>query len=531
MAKLRIHEQPNRHYKPRPENIYTYPAYLLRLHNQPSSHANSNPKFQSTKTLYSIMDHQNEMNNPSSSSSSSYYNFYQSEFQNPIPNPQFHHFPSATNASAPPDPSLYYSSDYVSTYYPNDHQNATVHNHDSSYQSYDPNSMPSWYNHQNQNQNQTAVRFDDYGRPISSVSAGGNNDTEVVKNADFDQAVYAYRGDNNVRKDQSSVLQFDDYGRPITYGTENGNEQTSLMSSLDRIITSKVEDVRNGVQKFRVILLSEGGGSQGDMDVLCQIGLDGIQVLDPATSRTLKVYSLETVTKWEVLDSNIFTFWTKSSIDTIARRVRLKSNSYTTTKILDMVAAASFQLKEMDGVTISEQQPAEKKKSFPDWINLMKPTNEEKDHWVPDEASTKCTACSTYFGAFVRRHHCRNCGDIFCDKCTQGRIALTAEENAQQVRVCDQCLAEVTQRLSHVNEVAGRSSGFNRHEDLAKKLQEEMEKKRKTTTELKSNVPDVRMKEVECPTCTVHLQVDVPASGSKTIECSVCQHPFLVNAH
>lgn len=40
-----------------------------------------------------------------------------------------------------------------------------------------------------------------------------------------------------------------------------------------------------------------------------------------------------------------------------------------------------IQLKEMDGVTVS-QQSAEKKKGFPDWINLMKPGNEEKDHWV-----------------------------------------------------------------------------------------------------------------------------------------------------
>ncbi|KAL4582293.1 hypothetical protein LXL04_006839 [Taraxacum kok-saghyz] len=110
-------------------------------------------------------------------------------------------------------------------------------------------------------------------------------------------------------------------------------------------------------------------------------------------------------------------------------------------------------------------------------------------------------------------HHCRNCDDIFCDKCTQGRIALTAEENAQQVRVCDQCMAEVTQRLSHVNEVAAnKASGFNRHKDLAKKLQEEMEKKRRAT-ESKSNVANLQMKDVECPTCTVHLQVEVPVTG------------------
>ncbi|XP_024973752.1 protein FREE1-like [Cynara cardunculus var. scolymus] len=520
------------------------------------------------------MHHQNEMNYPSSS----YYDYHQSDIQNPIPNPPFDHFPTAANASAPPDPSIYhptdYSNTYPSTYYPNDHQNRAVQNFDSSNPSYDPKSVPSWYYNHPYDQNQSqravefggaiveesvyaytgshsgrqvesskvpAVKFDDYGRPIGFADGGKNEQmgSKILKSDDFDENAYAYSGGNNGGKDRSSrvpALRFDDYGRPINSATNGGNEQRGLIASLDadKIVkgTPKVEvneDVRSGVQKFRVMLLSEGGGAQGDMDVLCQIGLDGIQILDPATSRILKVYSLETVTRWEVLGSNIFAFWTKSSVDIEARRVRLKSNSYTTTNILDMVAAASFQLKEMDGVTISEQ-PAEKKKGFPDWKNLMKPGNEEKDHWVPDEASTKCTACSTYFGAFVRRHHCRNCGDIFCDKCTQGRIALTAEENAQQVRVCDQCMAEVTQRLSHVNEVAGRPSGFNRHEDLAKKLQEEMEKKRKTAAELKSNVADEQMKEVECPTCTVHLQVKVPGSGSKTIECSVCQHPFVVSA-
>ena len=38
------------------------------------------------------------------------------------------------------------------------------------------------------------------------------------------------------------------------------------------------------------------------------------------------------------------------------------------------------------------------------------------------------------------QHHCRNCGDIFCDKCTRGRIALTSDEDALQVRVCDRCM-------------------------------------------------------------------------------------------
>ncbi len=41
------------------------------------------------------------------------------------------------------------------------------------------------------------------------------------------------------------------------------------------------------------------------------------------------------------------------------------------------------------------------------------------------------------------QHHCRNCGDLFCDRCTQGRTALTAEPDAEVVRVCDHCLVGV----------------------------------------------------------------------------------------
>ncbi|XP_078160874.1 protein FREE1-like [Carex rostrata] len=75
------------------------------------------------------------------------------------------------------------------------------------------------------------------------------------------------------------------------------------------------------------------------------------------------------------------------------------------------------------------EQPTEKKKVS--WMKLIKPSNVEKDQWVPDEAVSKCTACGADFEAFVHRQHCRNWGDIFCNKCTHGRIALTAGDNVQ----------------------------------------------------------------------------------------------------
>ncbi|XP_017237574.1 protein FREE1 isoform X2 [Daucus carota subsp. sativus] len=340
-----------------------------------------------------------------------------------------------------------------------------------------------------------------------------------------------------------SGVVFDDYGRPISapkgdINVAKGNERNEVGSFGDIVrAVPKVEDVEkevnDGVQKFRVKMLSEGGG-QSDMDVLCQIGLDGIRILDSATNRILKIYQLETLTRWEVLDSYIFAFWVQSSIDNEPRRIRIKSNSYTTSNLLDTVAAASIQLKEMaesnKPSTSIKESDSDKKKGLADWMNLVKPGSEEKDHWVPDEAVTKCTNCRTDFGAFVRRHHCRNCGDVFCDKCTQGRIALTADESAQPVRVCDGCMAEVSQRMSNAKEVTAKVTGLRSHNDLAKQLQA-MEKNRKPSTGVVMPIrSDTGMREVECPTCTFHLQVKVPTSGSKTIECYICRHPFLIGA-
>ncbi|XP_058179751.1 protein FREE1-like isoform X2 [Rhododendron vialii] len=527
---------------------------------------------------------------------SSYYQYYQSHLQNPNPNlidPSLASAPPVSSTYSPSDyspysnPSTYppypqytdHAPNYppnpnpqpydfphlnpqTTPYYPHDQNQAAV-NYDQPALNYDQ-PAPSYdytnasYNDSNQNSSFSSNLFSsvpDYGNLYGSSSNFGYGDegkqrAEIGSGYDYGMdGVYAYKGGKVAPYGaggsgsgsgpglNSSGVIFDDYGRPI--GLANGKEKngSGISGKVEKAIPKSVaqEDVYSGVQKFRVKLLSEGVG-QSDVDVLCQIGLDGIRILDLATSRTLRIYPLETVIRCEVLDSYIFAFWAKTSIDVEPRRIRLKSNSYTANNILDTVTAATFQIKEMGGrnkpsdISKVSEQPSEKKKGFVDWVNLMKPSTEEKDHWIPDEAVAKCKSCGTDFGAFVRRHHCRNCGGIFCDKCTQGRIALTADE-AATVRVCDQCMAEVTQRLTNAKETAGKVAAFQSHEDLAKTLKEEMEKNRKTSTGLTFNGSGTRMKEVACPTCTVHLQVQVPASGSETIDCSVCQHPFLVNAH
>ncbi|PKA60772.1 1-phosphatidylinositol-3-phosphate 5-kinase FAB1B [Apostasia shenzhenica] len=369
----------------------------------------------------------------------------------------------------------------------------------------------------------------------------------------FGRDVYAYDGGKaepysargTIPRSSSSFScgGFDDYGRSTSFSSAE-NDHGGSTGKIFRAVPSvdAQQDVKNGVQKFRVKLLPEGSNVHTE-DVLCQIGLDGVRMLDPSTNRTLRIYPLESVTRWEVLDSIVFCFWSKTSVDVEPKRIRLKSNSYTISTILDTVTAASVQFKEMGANDVGQarettdankpsEQPSGRKKGFAEWMNMMKPGNEEREHWVPDETVSQCTSCGVAFGPFVRKHHCRNCGDIFCDKCSQGRTALSTQENAQPVRVCDGCMAETAQRLSNAMETSSRSAVLYSHEDLARKLQEEMERNRKSSSGSKSSDSiGRRMREVACPICTVHLQVQVPTSGSETIECGVCQHPFLVSAH
>ena len=39
--------------------------------------------------------------------------------------------------------------------------------------------------------------------------------------------------------------------------------------------------------------------------------------------------------------------------------------------------------------------------------------------WIPDREVPACMTCVKSFGLMTRRHHCRLCGGIICDKCSQ----------------------------------------------------------------------------------------------------------------
>lgn len=64
--------------------------------------------------------------------------------------------------------------------------------------------------------------------------------------------------------------------------------------------------------------------------------------------------------------------------------------------------------------------------------------------WRPDSETNNCTECGCQLSFFVRKHHCRGCGNIFCSDCLSNRIII---KNISQkpCKVCSSCFAKIEQ--------------------------------------------------------------------------------------
>lgn len=71
--------------------------------------------------------------------------------------------------------------------------------------------------------------------------------------------------------------------------------------------------------------------------------------------------------------------------------------------------------------------------------------------WKRDNEVSLCEKCKNGFSFTQRRHHCRRCGGIFCDRCSSWKVdlkvALAGESNktvtnVKNARVCQQCFLD-----------------------------------------------------------------------------------------
>ena len=48
----------------------------------------------------------------------------------------------------------------------------------------------------------------------------------------------------------------------------------------------------------------------------------------------------------------------------------------------------------------------------------------QRSTWVDDNIIRNCFTCGTHFGWYIRSHHCRKCGNVFCYKCSNNWLKI-----------------------------------------------------------------------------------------------------------
>ena len=62
--------------------------------------------------------------------------------------------------------------------------------------------------------------------------------------------------------------------------------------------------------------------------------------------------------------------------------------------------------------------------------------------WEQDGDVATCRQCKNSFSSKRRKHHCRNCGRIFCNDCSSQKIKLAGSK--KDSRCCDTCVTDLT---------------------------------------------------------------------------------------
>jgi hypothetical protein len=72
--------------------------------------------------------------------------------------------------------------------------------------------------------------------------------------------------------------------------------------------------------------------------------------------------------------------------------------------------------------------------------------------WIPDRDASRCFGCQTRFSGMIRsgKHHCRLCGQVFCETCTKNRLSIEDRLSSDgrqrgrhdEQRVCNTCFKD-----------------------------------------------------------------------------------------
>lgn len=135
---------------------------------------------------------------------------------------------------------------------------------------------------------------------------------------------------------------------------------------------------------------------------------------------------------------------TKENCEMFTQFIETTTHDNAKAKMLELIQAWGFAFRTFD-----------KYQAIKDLMNILKvkghkfPELKEADAMFASDTAPNwsdgkvCHRCRVEFSLTVRKHHCRNCGQIFCSKCSSRTSTLPKYGFEKDVRVCDGCYASL----------------------------------------------------------------------------------------
>ncbi|XP_063310815.1 myotubularin-related protein 3 isoform X2 [Pelobates fuscus] len=82
----------------------------------------------------------------------------------------------------------------------------------------------------------------------------------------------------------------------------------------------------------------------------------------------------------------------------------------------------------------------------------------EVTRWLPDHLAVNCYNCESKFWLASRKHHCRNCGNVFCSSCCNQKMPVPSQQLFEPSRVCKLCYSNLHPSLELENPITASSN-------------------------------------------------------------------------